>query len=791
MRPPAGSSSADGSAGPSEGLRTPALSAGSDDPLLRAASSDEIVLSSPSATEAVDDALPDGAEHPPLRMRRRGSMMRHEREARSRSRANGATIMIEALPLPVAVNTERRVSTAARRANTRHILRSSTQLSDAELAAAGLSASAAGTESHAHGLELAKEPIGQAVSTKKRKQSLAPSVGLSESATGLPQATVSASASQPTGARRSRSGASAVAASIGSSLSSESSPAGTSSVASAEQGAESVAMHPRFSFYSVRASSSLGRSDRLYGDEDIDSAFAFESDYDEDDEGDDDGESHAGGRLAPASPISIRSRLSTVGPRRVAESIESAATPPGRTPLASLFVDDDDGCADGVAAASRLDPALHGATPAETVQRYMQHLEAANGGLVIRPGSGPESGRIRAGTAEVLVERLTYHRNPDPEFVRTMLLTYRSFLTSEELLEMLGRRLKCPVPMALANDDELAAAFETTVARPVRLRVFSVVKYWMVTHFTYDFSGSAAMNAALDVFEERLCEELPGLGARLVSQLARLRSGGNNQRFVASGSAPAPKVPRALGAGAMTVLDVDPTELARQLTLMEMEMYRAIQPYECLNKAWSQSAVEAPHIIALAKRFNYVSRWVSTLVITLGGSAVKRRAAVMKHFLAVAKACRALNNFNGVMEVLSGLHSSPVYRLKKTWAALSKSATSTHAELDALVSTDGNYKNMRELLRFVEPPALPYLGIFLSDLTFIEDGMADRVGADELVNFTKLRHIGVVISGIQMFQQLPYALEPLSALQSWILGHTLVDENDQYALSLKYEPRKS
>lgn len=34
-------------------------------------------------------------------------------------------------------------------------------------------------------------------------------------------------------------------------------------------------------------------------------------------------------------------------------------------------------------------------------------------------------------------------------------------------------------------------------------------------------------------------------------------------------------------------LDIDPLEIARQLTIIESKLYNKIQPVECLDKAWS------------------------------------------------------------------------------------------------------------------------------------------------------------------------------------------------------------
>lgn len=51
---------------------------------------------------------------------------------------------------------------------------------------------------------------------------------------------------------------------------------------------------------------------------------------------------------------------------------------------------------------------------------------------------------------------------------------------------------------------------------------------------------------------------------------------------------------------------------------------------------------------------------------------VGSRASSIEKWVAVADICRCLNNYNGVLEITSALNRSAIYRLKKTWAKISK-----------------------------------------------------------------------------------------------------------------------
>lgn len=49
---------------------------------------------------------------------------------------------------------------------------------------------------------------------------------------------------------------------------------------------------------------------------------------------------------------------------------------------------------------------------------------------------------------------------------------------------------------------------------------------------------------------------------------------------------------------------------------------------------------------------------------------------------------------------------------------------------------------MREALHRCDPPCIPYLGMYLTDLSFIEEGTPDFT-PDGLLNFSKMRMVSL------------------------------------------------
>jgi son of sevenless-like protein len=97
--------------------------------------------------------------------------------------------------------------------------------------------------------------------------------------------------------------------------------------------------------------------------------------------------------------------------------------------------------------------------------------------------------------------------------------------------------------------------------------------------------------------------------------------------------APTPIVPKNMKK--MKFLDIDPTEFARQLTIMDSGLYNKITPVECLNKAWSKKDNScAVNIKAMIEISNHLTHWVIESI--LQEKIPQKRAHLIRHFVAIA-----------------------------------------------------------------------------------------------------------------------------------------------------------
>ena len=101
-----------------------------------------------------------------------------------------------------------------------------------------------------------------------------------------------------------------------------------------------------------------------------------------------------------------------------------------------------------------------------------------------------------------------------------------------------------------------------------------------------------------------------------------------------------------------------------------------------------------------------------------------------------------------------------------------------------------SYKTYREALHSCDGPTIPYIGTFLTDLTFIEDGNPSEIDGD--INFEKRSLLYRVMKEIISYQTDPYPFLPVEPLNSYLISlPAVLDEKTLYDLSLEREPRSA
>ena len=427
-----------------------------------------------------------------------------------------------------------------------------------------------------------------------------------------------------------------------------------------------------------------------------------------------------------------------------------------------------------------------------------------------------KDGQITGGTLPALIERLTTpDSTPDATFVSTFYLTFRLFATPPEFAQALIDRFN------YVGDSP-------RISGPVRLRVYNIFKGWMESHWRNDCDRSAL--ELISTFATRqLLIVLPTAGKRLASLAGQvtttsnplvprlLSSVGKTNTSIAQyippdTPMPAPVLNKSqmnalkswkLGSATVSILDFDPLELARQLTIKESQIFCSILPEELLASEWmKQSGSLAVNVRAMSRLSTDLTNLVTDNILQVDDP--KRRAAIIKQWTKIADRLLDLSNYHSLVAIVCSLTQSTIGRLRRTWEHVSNKTKLRLERLKSIINHERNYASLRGTFQNQTPPCVPWVGLYLTDLTFVDAGnqttrQLPGSGFEEtksVINFDKHMKTARVISELQRFQ-VPYRLTEVPELQTWLQDQLVrvrtVDQTsvakDYYRRSLLLEPR--
>lgn len=387
-------------------------------------------------------------------------------------------------------------------------------------------------------------------------------------------------------------------------------------------------------------------------------------------------------------------------------------------------------------------------------------------------------------TVDAVVERITRPGVTDSSYKHVLFLTHAAYAETSDLLIILRNRFFEPdlsvyIEEQFENTEKQQCAY---IKKQIQIKVVVAMKYWF-QNFPEDFLSEKDSS-----LREKIVKQIEQINEKYSKQLIIAINKINHPRQLSS-QCPEPKIStHVLQNGQISLMKHSTQEFARQLCLADFEVFREIKPRELIGQAWIKKKHLAANVVQMIRRFNLVCNWTQSCI--LEHQDISQRASCIGRILKVAEYLEKFNNLNSLAAINAGLNATPIYRLKKTIAKLSSSQKKTLEKYQELFSVSNNRTNLREKTLHLCQPGIPHLALFLSDLTFAEDGNIDEM--DGLTNMKKFTILSKRIKWVQMFQQSTFAFKRLEEVHSKYFAKTMkiIPEEFFYNLSLLHEPRE-
>ncbi|KAI8894984.1 ras guanine nucleotide exchange factor domain-containing protein [Globomyces pollinis-pini] len=371
------------------------------------------------------------------------------------------------------------------------------------------------------------------------------------------------------------------------------------------------------------------------------------------------------------------------------------------------------------------------------------------------------NGRVNAGSFKALAMRLTLHnQSVDKTYLNTFLMTFHQYGTATELFNFLKTRYLL-IPQETLDTKEFEM-WKLKERKPVQINVCKVLKQWIEEYWIEDYDDVClddihhlASGAIMQEHKEHAMEILDLVQKRVAADVV----GGNKsihaktKQFGQGRKVAQPILPKS-GLARLTLLDLNPLEIARQLTLINSAHFLNISISDLTNQTWlkketgDSSCQSINDMIRLAKK---TTTWVVCRIVQERD--LKRRAIILSFFIEIADHCLKMENYNTAIAIQLAFNTPSIKRLNQTWQYLTPSIRETAMRLKSITDEQDNFFNYTKHIQKRETSIIPYLQVHLTQLQTLNN-LSDTlmIESQPLIHFKKYTDMSVIIQELKTFQ---------------------------------------
>jgi hypothetical protein len=204
-----------------------------------------------------------------------------------------------------------------------------------------------------------------------------------------------------------------------------------------------------------------------------------------------------------------------------------------------------------------------------------------------------------------------------------------------------------------------------------------------------------------------------------------------------------PKTIKQMEGKPFKIVDWDPLEIARQLTLVDYKHLKNISHNHFYQTVWTDDWDMKKYF---SLRHDSVVNWVVGTVLTELDLAI--RSKIISKFVEVVRKLEELQNLDSMHAIVTALGKPSIQRLKGTWKKIQVKFTEFCKLLNVI-----HPKELEKII--LNPPCIPYLGITLYKLEEVAKIDSTK---DKLINFTKRVEYYQIYNQFMTSTEAPYNL---------------------------------
>ncbi|CAF0923918.1 unnamed protein product [Adineta ricciae] len=458
--------------------------------------------------------------------------------------------------------------------------------------------------------------------------------------------------------------------------------------------------------------------------------------------------------------------------------------------------------------------------------------------------------QLKAGTLEKLIEYLTHDDGElDTTHMHILFSTYRTFTNTRELIDTIITRYQTVLPASLDMTEDVRRKTLKSL-RAAIICLLNTYKEDFVEppyYSTLNHLMSQLPDEDVRIHSHTLLEQLKNEEDHQTSDIDNNNNNNNSKKnYLSYQKGFDYLIP-------WNLLEISSTIIAEQLTLVDADLLKRVLPYECLSISTNSCSRRSPNnsnrsLSTVDKTIEFFNSIVNRVVATiLKEKDEQTRANVIEKWIDVAHECRRLRSFSSLTAILNGLLSGCIYRLNTAWSHVTEDhwsileelknvfgscadkkqaraildkqldelrlalpeyteGTAKHVDINTAINATLGKKFRHKASRDQSKPAVvgtvPYLGIYLSDLTYIDSAYPNTINnektdgspAKKLIHFEKHRKQFEVLAQIKLFQSAANAYTDLRSLprfKAWFDNVRTYTDTESWDISYRIEPKEA